>query len=324
MLLRSLLLFGLGLGLSLFYTGPALLELSEITISQSVSRRGNDFHFNFASLGEIFAPVNPADPSLLNPPLNIRLGLVPAVLAFFGVISLFWIRARERRGHIVFMGLAAFVLLFMSLTASLFLWDNLPLIDFVQFPWRFIGRAALPVAFLAGVPFAALPRVLSGRSYKTLLLPLFLVATIILLLLEATPLTYPHQCGKELQPTIDNVHSYESSSGLVGVDPAGSYFPKTVQNRPDGSSLVEDYQAGQTPERFDRSVLPQGATITEVSYSPLAVRVVVDSPLPFDARYLSFAFPGWKATVDGETVAITPSEPEGLITFDGTGRRTCR
>ncbi|MEZ4643358.1 MAG: hypothetical protein R3E31_11610 [Chloroflexota bacterium] len=36
---------------------------------------------------------------------------------------------------------------------------------------------------------------------------------------------------------------------------------------------------------------------------------------PFTARYLSFAFPGWTATVDGESVPITPSDPEGLITL---------
>ncbi|MFN2166472.1 MAG: hypothetical protein ACK2U9_09435, partial [Anaerolineae bacterium] len=35
----------------------------------------------------------------------------------------------------------------------------------------------------------------------------------------------------------------------------------------------------------------------------------------FTARYLSFAFPGWVATVDGREVPITPSDPEGLITF---------
>ena len=43
------------------------------------------------------------------------------------------------------MGVATAVYLFMALPISLPLWENLPLIDFVQFPWRFIGRAALPI-----------------------------------------------------------------------------------------------------------------------------------------------------------------------------------
>ena len=43
---RILIMFGLGLGMAAFYLGPALLELDEITISQSVSNRNNDFRFN--------------------------------------------------------------------------------------------------------------------------------------------------------------------------------------------------------------------------------------------------------------------------------------
>jgi hypothetical protein len=39
------------------------------------------------------------------------------------------------------------------------------------------------------------------------------------------------------------------------------------------------------------------------------------SPEPFQARYLSYAFPGWQVRVNDQRVAITPGEPEGLITF---------
>jgi len=55
----------LGLGLSAYYIVPALLELDEITINQSVNRRNNDFRFNFATVDELFAPVSPEDPTLL-------------------------------------------------------------------------------------------------------------------------------------------------------------------------------------------------------------------------------------------------------------------
>src|SRR5690606_14276759 len=54
--------------------------------------------------------------------------------------------------HVWLMLAATAVFLFMSLPISQFIWEGLPLIDFVQFPWRFVGRAALPLAFLAGVP----------------------------------------------------------------------------------------------------------------------------------------------------------------------------
>jgi hypothetical protein len=312
--MRVGLIMGLGLGLAVFYSGPALLELDQITISQSVSTRGNDFRFNFATLTEILTPVGPANPASLNPPLSIRLGLAPAVLALLGLVCLIWVRAGERRGHIVLMGLGAIAMLFMALTISRPIWEGLPLIEFVQFPWRFIGRAALPVAFLAGIPFSVLADWTAGgrRRYAA---PLLSAAAILLLLLEATPNLYPHLCRELAQPMISTVHEYERNTGLIGVDPEGSYFPKTALSRPDGSPLEEDYRAGRVPMRFDWRVLPAGAAIESSEYGPLTARLDVNTPEPFQARYLSYAFPGWQVRVNGEAAQITPSDPEGLITF---------
>lgn len=329
---RVALVFGLGLGMMLFYTGGALLELNEVTLQQSTTTRNNDFRFNFAGWDEILAPVSPEDPNLINPPLPIRLGWVPVVLAIFGAASLLWRKelrtaARpqpgappaplpvsvltEQRLHLLLMLLGTAVYLFMALPESQPLWEGVPLIDFVQFPWRFVGRAALPVAFLAGAPFAAVATSRLTTVAQRAGLPL----AVALLILEAFPLLYPRVCGEEAFPTILNVHRYEHITGLVGVDPEGSYFPKTVEQRPQSSPLEADYLAGRAPQRFDLSVLPEGATAV-VDSAPLGASAQVDSPVAFTARYLSFAFPGWTASVDGAQVPIVPGDPDGLITFD--------
>lgn len=314
---RLLLLFGLGLGATLFYTGGALLEMDQVTLTQSTVTRNNDFHYNFASWAEILAAVAPEDPDLLNPPLPIRLGWVPTLLALAGVATLLRKRTSgEQRGQIIFMSVAALLLLFMSLPAALPLWENLPLIDFVQFPWRFIGRAALPVAFLAGAPFAyagSVNRLFAQRKKR--FWPQFaLFAAISLLIIEALPNVYPRYCREQSFPTINDVHAYEQATGLVGIDPEGSYFPRTVQKRPKESPLLVDYLASEKPRRFDLSSLPVGATAT-AEYDPLAATIQINTPAPFTARYLSFAFPGWVVTVDDQRVPVTPSDPEGLITF---------
>ena len=315
---RLLLLFGLGLGMTFFYTGGALLEMDEVTLSQSTTTRNNDFHFNFASWTEILAPATTEDPNLLNPPLPIRLGWVAAALAIIGVSTLFWKKfKREQRWHVAMMTVAAALFLFMALPISLPLWEKLPLIDFVQFPWRFIGRAALPVAFLAGAPFA---QTTAGESAffskrKRLFTQVALVAAIGLLMLEALPSLYPRYCRENNFPSILDVHAYEKATRLVGIDPEGSYFPRTVKKRPEDSPLAADYQAGEPPQRFDMAALPDGASAT-VDYEPLAASVQLNTPTPFTARYLSFAFPGWVVTVDGQQVPVVPGDPDGLITFN--------
>ncbi len=325
-LLRLAALLGLGLGLAFFYTGGALLELDQVTLEQSTTTRNNDWRYNFASLTEILAPVAPEDPDLVNPPLKFRLGWAPLLLAALGATGLLWIkgadaRGREQRLHIWLMLLGAAAYLFMALPISSAVWEALPLIDFVQFPWRFVGRAALPVAFLAGVPFYWFdrPRAAQGGDPTALgrMWPAVAPAIAVsLLILETLPNLYPRYCREDPFPTIQTVHTYERVTGLVGVDPEGSYFPRTVKERPAGSPLEADYLLeGRSIRRFDEAAMPPGAAISAIDYGRRGVTLSLNTPEPFTARYLSFAFPGWTATVDGEPTAITPEDPTGLITF---------
>jgi hypothetical protein len=308
----------LALGLTAFFWAPAVLEKGYVQLQASHSNRNNDFHYNFLGLAELLAPPQPVDTSLLNPPMLIHLGLVPAILAVIGfIVGLLRQPDREQKAALVFFALAAIVMIGMSTGASLWLWENLPLISFVQFPWRFIGRAVLPIALLASAAFANQPARKSDSPLASRLLPL---ASCLLLILAAFPSTYPLRgtCqGDSAYPTIEDLFAYERRpGGLVGADPTGSYFPVGVKQKPKGSTLEAQYAAGETVARFDETPLPEGASIVEADYGPNRARVVVETPAAFRARYLAFYFPGWRATVDGKAVAITPTNPEGLISFD--------
>jgi hypothetical protein len=366
-LARSAIWLGLGLGMTIFYPAGALLEMNEVTLQQAIVTRNNDFRYNFASLAEMAAPASPSDPNLINPPLLFRLGWTTLLLAASGTIRLlihhpFGPRQPTTASpgprqptaaspyephHLGWLMLAiAAVYLFFALPLSRPLWEALPLIDFVQFPWRFIGRAALPLAFLAALPFAGsgagethptligrwLPGpgrgrqllqawiTANGRVRRSLLprfnlLQLAFWVAIAFFILEALPYLYPSACPEEPFPTIISVHRYEHVTGLVGVDPEGSHFPRSVRERPQASALEADYQAGRPPQRFDISRLPAGAEITAAAYRPLAATIHLVTPEPFTARYFSFAFPGWQVKVNGRPTPITPGDPDGLITF---------
>ncbi|MCP5099787.1 MAG: hypothetical protein GY943_29890, partial [Chloroflexi bacterium] len=335
--LRMALMFGLGLGMTIFYAGGALLELNQVTLEQSTVTRNNDFHYNFITLTEIFSAVPTEDPALVNPPLPFRLGWAPVVLAIVAIVTSIVKRKPsstnqqltidnyqlsivnfERRVHIWLMLAATAVFIFLSLSASLFFWENVPLVDFIQFPWRMVGRAALPLAFLAGVPFArawGISRELKSNATSSWLTRLLMVAAIIFIVVETIPNLYPNTCTEEAFPTINTVHNYEHQTGLVGVDPEGSYFPRTVQKRPSASPLEPAYQNETKPSRLDDSVFPANTMIHVLSEKPLSVTAEIEVPEAFTAVYFSFDFPGWTAYVDGKPTHITPSTPAGLITF---------
>jgi len=338
--------FALALALTAFFLGPALLERDYAQLHMSRVTRNNDFHYNFLGLAEIFAPPAPVDTSLMNPPMRVHLGLAQAILGGIGlVVGLVRWRDRERRATIIFLALATVVMLWMSTRASLWLWEHVPLLSFVQFPWRLVGRALLPLSLLGGAAASAIPAPTQhgdkvgaatrrqGRGRNTFhvsrftfhasrithhVLRITYYVIVCALILSAFPSTYPPQgyCPSAAHPTINDVFAYEHQSGLVGVDPEGSYFPIWVKQRPEGSPLEEQYATGGPVTRFDETALPAGASVVEADYGPNRARVAVETPVRFRARYLAFYFPGWRVSIDGEPVEVTATDPEGLIAFD--------
>jgi hypothetical protein len=274
------------------------------------------------------------DPALLNPPLRIRFGWPQLALAALGALAFRRAHSREQRATIAGAAVAAIALAFMALPASLPLWDNLPLIRFVQFPWRFVGRALLPAALLAGAVFTRTssterlsenpPLRLQGTKKHEENLErlgvlvswwLSIVAVFVALLFTA-PLSYPRACPTQHDLSIGDVFAYERATGHIGVDPLGAYLPRTVIERPGGSPLEALYSAGKPIERFDATALPAGARLLDARYGPNRADLTILTPAAFTATYLAFDFPGWSARIDERPVEIRPSDPAGLITFD--------
>jgi hypothetical protein len=327
----TLLAFVLALALTAFFWLPALSEGQSAQLYLTHSARGNDFHFNFATFGEVFGPPGSSDPALLNPPLRIVLGWAQIFLAVLGVIFIKRLSTREQRVHVIIAALAAVIFVCMALPVSLPLWETLPLIRFVQFPWRFVGRAILPVALLAGAAayvvfhsslVSAQPP--SGtRHFSRITQYALLLAFTLPVLLSTVPLLYPRVCPGRIDLDINDVFAYERATGHIGVDPLGAYLPVSVAQRPIGSLLEAQYAAGETIRRFDRSALPDGAQLAYEVYRSNSASLEVNSPIGFQATYLAFAFPGWRAVIDDRPVPIVPSEPNGLITFEvPAGRHT--
>ncbi|HTP08311.1 MAG TPA: 6-pyruvoyl-tetrahydropterin synthase-related protein, partial [Anaerolineae bacterium] len=268
----TLLAFVLALALTSFFWLPALTEGQSAQLYLTHSARGNDYHFNFATVSEVFGPPGTSDPALLNPPLHIVLGWAQIVLAVLGVVLIKWLSTREQRVHVIMAALAAVIFILMALPVSLPLWDALPLIRFVQFPWRFVGRAILPAALLAGAGTYGLFHITHSMFHNRRILRITQYALLAIftlpVLLSTVPLLYPRVCSGKIDLDINDVFAYEHATGHIGVDPLGAYLPATVVERPSGSLLETQYAAGGPIQRFDRSTLSPGAQIIGESYSP--------------------------------------------------------
>ncbi len=340
---------------------PALLEQDTVQLHLSRTTRNNDFHYNFLTWGEMVGqgPV-PHDPNFLNPPMRIYLGLARAVLMAVGVLVACWPSKRVSVGDLtqpisrdyssfiihhsslesMFFALVALGYLWMSTEASVWVWEAVPLLAFVQFPWRLVGRALFPASLLAGAAFgergmgwvkSIVGRMLNVKretsnvkreasNYATPATAgtgsLFPIATVALLVLLAWPQTYPPKgmCAMAPYPALDDVYAFEQS-GWMGVDPEGSYFPVWVEQHPTDMKLAEAFVRGETPARLDPQALPEDARVVSAHYRPLRASVVVETSRAFQARWLGFYYPGWRVWVDDKPVVVGPEEDTGLLTF---------
>lgn len=322
---------GLAVLLTAWFWLPALAEQDFVQLHLSRTTRNNDFRYNFVTWGEMLLslPV-PYDPSYLNPPMRIVVGVGQVVLGATGaVLGLTRRRGTGNRALVALFILAAVGYLWMASPGATGLWERLEILSFVQFPWRLVGRALLPISLLAGLAvevtltwFATLTRAASGLSatkrgaggWPSTATMSAVVAVLVLL---AWPDTYPPKgmCPSTPYPTMHDLYTQESA-GWLGMDPESSYFPIWVEDHPQELALATAFADGVLPERFDVSALPDGGAVLSAAYRPLTARLVVSAPVSYTARWLGLYFPGWSVRVDGAIVPVSPEPDTGLLTFE--------
>jgi len=307
---RGIWALGLGIGVAAFFWLPSILERGNVQFERVLSYR---YSASFVSLTTLLEPPRAFDTSLLNPWLPKGIGLLPALCMLLALPVLVSVRRKEGFWRLLILWIATLGYVWLATPAAAWFWKLVPQLAFLHFPWRFLSPAAVGVATLAGIGCGWLAQRWPPAG------PLALVA----LSLGALGWLYPPHTALPQPATLAGMLDYEHQTGWLGGTTFGELLPKTVQQLPTTNPLEADLRAGREPVRLRPEELPAGATIHEANYGPNRARLVVESPAPFRARYWTFAYPGWRVQIDGASVPVIPSEPEGLITFDiPTGRHT--
>lgn len=297
--------YALGFALAAFFLLPALLERDYAQLARVIVTPDFDYRFHFVAPQELFALVPRADTGRLNPSFPDTLGIAQIILASAGIVMLL-IKFRARRALPLYaLGIAALGFVFLMLAVSEPLWDNLSLLSFVQLPMRLRGLVALCLAPLTGIFLFAL------RARAQLVAA---CAAVIALVLSAAPLLYPRY-AKDVppHPTLTDMFAYEQASGAFGTTSFGEYLPVWVQTLPNQSPFADAYARNEIPDRF---VIPEGVTRCGQTVTPLAQTLCAASPMSWRAVYRAFYFPGWRVTVNDQSVEITPTPRTGLISFE--------
>lgn len=299
-----------GLLLSAFFWIPALLERGSIQTDQLLVPPIFTYYTNYLTLGELLALPTPTYYKLVNPSPAKAVGALAAGLAILGGLAALYMprlssaaraHSKQRAALTSVLAFAFVVYCIFTLKISGAAWDRIPLLPFVQFPWRMLGAASLCAALLAGA--------LTARIGT--LAPLAAGSIAVAALLGNLSWWYPRYCGNFTEASVSSMLEYEYATHTVGTSAKGEFLPKLVRALPADKSIASALMRGEEPQRL--SGLPAAATAAVQNSNPLNYQARINTPVSFELVYNMFYFAGWHAAVDGQAVALRAAAPDGLV-----------
>jgi hypothetical protein len=192
------------------------------------------------------------------------------------------------------------------------LWDTIPLLPFVQFPWRLLAVQALPVSLIIGY-LAHWP---SKKAWRGII-----VGVLGLALLTTAMLDLPVEYLNIDEVTKEDVALYEYFTAYVGTTSRNEYQPRWVEPSTFTSAVL--LNNGQKPPPL--TVSPPSSPLRAggkeggveaklLAQGPVEERWLVEIASPqASLAFHTYYFPGWQGYVDGEPVETSPVEGLGYI-----------
>lgn len=287
LILNTLCFILLALGASAFYWLPALVEMNLTRVFSQVGG-GADFRNHFVFVDQLWASpwgFGGSAPGRLDG-ISFMVGKLHWLLV---LASLFL----ARRKKILLLPLAVFFLaLFMTTAFSRPIWEAVPALAFVQYPWRFLSLAVLAAALLAGgaVTFS-----------KKFALPLAAVLLLALLVLNV----------KYFQP--------QSFNGLKSWEYTAAEKVKWETSKISDEYLPKDFPVLTTRNDVawqKLAVIGGEATVSNLNLKSQQYRFEVSAQTPAEILVNVAYFPGWQVWVNQKEVAPTVVAGRVKLSFE--------
>ncbi|MCB0055345.1 MAG: hypothetical protein KDE24_37970, partial [Caldilinea sp.] len=241
-------------------------------------------------------------------PERFRYALWPLLAGAAGIVGL--ILTRRTRPAILWFWVGALaIVLLVQLDASLPLWQNVPFVRFIQFPWRLYGIIAFAIAILFGALFAGARLTSWSAAWKPVVVAAALLALFAWLsIANLRPASLPNW---EMTGEADINRIAMWQRGQVGYPLFGDYTLRTLSIDDRGLALsrpVED------PMRLPPIVAPESIEVR--AENPVRYVLDVRAAEPWTLRLHRPYFPGWQVTQDGAPVAVAPGGVGGLVSAE--------
>lgn len=292
------------IGLAAFYLFPALLENSFTKIQQIFS---GYFHYDnhFLYIRQFITPFWGYGGSSWGPDdtISFFLGYGQLIgLIIFGLAIVAALLRKQLKPTKLFLygSLVLFLILscFMTLLRSKFIWDALPLLTTIQFPWRWLSVASLMTALLGG----------AGISLIHLKRVRIVVASVVIAITLLANTAY-------FQPEsyMDNPHDL--------------YYTDPAKIQKEMSQILPDY----IPASMSDTLSPPTVPFLVPAGTEDKVEMLINrsdqklfktnflSPVVFNPMIASY--PGWQVEIDGQVVEWQSGEHGTIAVSVPAGER---
>ncbi len=293
----------LGLGVAAFFTIPVIFENKYAHI-ETLTSGYFDYRQHFVDLKQLFLSNHFGyGSSYLGPndDLSLSTGIVQWILGFLAVILVLFNFKKDKKITLITLILAISVLgvLFLMHQKSSFIWEKLPGLNLLQFPWRFLSDSTFLLSILDAIAIYKI-----NSFSKNLAIGVGVISIVTLFILHG----FFFQPKSWLNISDQDKFSGESWEKQLTIS-IFDYLPIYAKFPP-------NKKAPEQPETLEGKV----EFINYQKYSDSQtgeIKVEKNSTL----RLPLFDFPGMEVTVDGEKVAHWHDDCReqeyclGLITF---------
>jgi hypothetical protein len=319
---------GLALGLAAFFTIPALLE-NEFTQIEYVLNDYFEFSAHFVNLKQLFISrfwgYGGSVWGIENDGMSFSIGQlhwllsifigIPVLLKLLSSIATSKNKINEIKHHPVLitvsiMFFTGWIGAFLAHSRSTPIWLNLPQLQYLQFPWRFLSIIVFAFAFMVGIIPSAIARL---RKYNNLLIKIisffpeiFVTFVLIIILVIYSWKLFLPKDGK-MGPLTDNekfsgeAWRLQTQAGILDYLPDGVRIPpeskrESLVEAVNGDVEFDNIDAGTDWVEFRANVKSESGSVK------LGV----------------FDFPGWAVAANGENIDkyISENDQLGRISFD--------
>lgn len=277
-LLKSFLTFGVGLMMAAFFFVPALMEKKYTFLDTTIAK---DYPNYFITLSRLVAPGWSFGDNLSLNVGWVQLGLMTLAVVSFFIARKHWKTASESNTLFTYcmIGLVAAILLMLPVSKPL--WDNLPLLPFVQFPWRFLMITVPVLSIGAALGLQPLARQFRLSSKSVAVLMAVLVITVLFISKFMWNINQQIVVQKVPGDALLGSTTWADEQATQWLVPKPKEIPATKIQALDGqlSSVISVWKTGR--HEYTVTALEETTVVENTMY-----------------------YPGWRVWVDGREVNV--------------------